>query len=122
MKKAVILLTLSLFLSGCGSERKFSTLLFTTQAERNRDNLNKVEIGMSKSEIREIMGKPHKREASGQTEWWFYQTEHSAYVPDYIRYTPIAFEDGKVIGWGRNFYKDIPKEYDIRIDQRIKRE
>jgi len=119
MKKTVILLTLSVFISGCEAICKFDGACW---AQRNRDNLNRLGIGMTKSEVREIMGKPYKREASGKTEWWFYQTEHSAYEPDYVRYTPIAFEDEKVIGWGRNFYKDIPKEYDIKIDQRIKQE
>ena len=95
-------------------------------AAKNRDNLNKLEIGMSKSEVRNIMGEPHQREASKQCEWWFYRTNVRELQFDIRRdesdYTPLAFENNCLVGWGRNFYIDKIKRYDVKIDQTIKQE
>jgi len=120
MKAILIFSILGLFLCGCSADDWADD--WYGYGYTNRKNLNKIEIGITKAEILEIMGRPHIREASNQQEWWLYEIARSIYITDYERYTPIVFENGKVIGWGRNFYKDIPKEYDIKIDQRIKQE
>lgn len=87
-------------------------------AAANRDNLNKLEIGMSKNEVLKIMGKPHQREADGQYEWWLYLTD----AWRSIDYTPLAFENSRLIGWGRNFYIEKTRKYDVKIDQTIKQD
>ena len=116
MKKVVIASILGLFLCGCSADDWYG------HGYTNRTNLNKIEIGMTKAEVREIMGKPYQREASSDSEWWLYQTTHSAYVPYEVRYTPIAFVDGKVIGWGRNYWTTKEQKFDVKIDQKIKQE
>ncbi len=106
-----------LFLEGCGP-------VVGIAAAANRNNLNKLEVGMSKSEVRNIMGKPYQREASEQCEWWFYRTNVREELFDAVRvesdYTPLAFENNCLVGWGRNFYIDRTKRYDVKIDQTIK--
>ena len=67
---------------------------------------------MSKSEVLTIMGEPYKTEvykASDERaiEFWLFLTE--ATTPDNLgvgdrNLTPLAFEKGKLEGWGRNYY------------------
>ena len=58
------------------------------------------------------------------TEWWLYRTEvgvnDRGFLTNTDRYfTPFAFEDGKLIGWGRGFCENKAKKYefDVKIDQ-----
>ena len=53
------------------------------------------------------MGRPHNTEAyklddGKQIEFWFYRTRPRVYNSEDIdrNFTPVTFEDGKVIGWG----------------------
>ena len=106
---------LGLLFAGCES---MCDLDRSCVAQRNRNNLNKIEIGMSKVEVREIMGKPHQREASELMEWWLYLTNHSAYVSDSERFVPVVFKDGKLAGWGRNYWI-TQQQLDVKIDHKI---
>jgi outer membrane protein assembly factor BamE (lipoprotein component of BamABCDE complex) len=58
----------------------------------------KVQIGMSRDEVVALMGQPQKRETYGKTEFLIYQTNEPG------NFTPIGIVDGKVVGWGRNYY------------------
>jgi outer membrane protein assembly factor BamE (lipoprotein component of BamABCDE complex) len=88
----------------------------------NRGNLNKLEVGMSKEQVTTIMGKPYQREVSGEREYWLYETErkniYRTTPSEYL--TPVVFEDGKVAGWGRNYWVEKEKKFDVKIDQTIK--
>ncbi len=55
MKTATLILLGLLFISGCGAMKGI-------EASINRDKMNSLEVGMSKDEVRKIMGKPYKRE------------------------------------------------------------
>lgn len=112
MKKAIVALSLALLLGGCGHT--------VWDMDRNRDNLNKLEIGMTKAQVIEIMGKPRMREATEETEWLLYWTGYG--TTDRNGLTPIAFRDSKVIGWGRNFWETREQKYDIKLEHTIKRE
>lgn len=89
-------------------------------AEKNNSNLLKLEIGDAKSKVLKIMGNPHKNEKyqieNSIYDVWFYRTAHT---PDDREtddeFTPIVIIDGKVAGWGRNFYDNT-----IKIKQEIK--
>jgi outer membrane protein assembly factor BamE (lipoprotein component of BamABCDE complex) len=116
MKKVVIISILGLFIAGCvvGGKGRWT---------KNRENLNEIEISMSKAEVREIMGKPYRREAKGELEWWLYETEYWdrwQNESDYL--TPLLFENGKLVGWGKNYWTTKEQKYDVKIDQRIKQE
>jgi len=85
--------------------------------QTNRANLSKLEVGMSKEQVLDIMGKPRRTEASEKMEVLLYQTEMN-YTPhntfEKVE-TPLLFEDGKLIGWGRSFWDDHIKKYELRI-------
>jgi outer membrane protein assembly factor BamE (lipoprotein component of BamABCDE complex) len=91
------------------------------EAANNRDRLTNLEVGMSKDRLLAVMGKPYLREAQGEYEWWFYLTDID--IRDNAQnlrvYTPVALKDGKIDGWGRNFYEERAKKYDIKINQTI---
>ncbi len=86
-----------------------------SEAERNNANLMKVQIEQSKEELLKIMGPPAKREAyrlpNGKViEFLFYRTSgwstHVATDTD-AQFTPVAVENEKVSGWGRNYYDRV---------------
>lgn len=103
-------LSISFLLQGC----------YGSIASTNNSNLLKLEIGDSKSKVLEIMGNPHRNEKyqieNRTYDVWFYRTSHT---PDNKEtddeFTPIVIIDGKVDGWGRNFYDNT-----IKIKQEIK--
>jgi|LakMenEpi03Aug12_release.lakeMendotaPanAssembly.Ray.scaffolds.fasta_scaffold228507_2 hypothetical protein len=129
MKYALALIA-SLFLFGCegGSYQSYAEY-----RNRNRSNLAKIEAGMSKSRVLEIMGSethytmtnPYKAEfiptKGGMVEVLYYYT-------DYINYdrgedemdgmTPIVIKDNKVIGWGRKMLDDTDFRQTLRIERR----
>lgn len=77
----------------------------------NRERLQKLEIGMARSNVIALLGKPHKREVfpseeGDRVEVLFYETEytHSGNVPE-SAFTPITLREGLVIGWGRAVYR-----------------
>ena len=106
---AVPLLAVILF-AGC----KGSVGNTQAEASRNRKALLSLEMEMTEDEVLSIMGKPGKKERHSfddrTIEFWLYLTEgitveyESNWDSDY---TPLAFEGGKLIGWGRNFYDRI---------------
>jgi len=65
--------------------------------------LMKVQVGMSRDEVIALMGQPQKREAYGKTEFLIYRTDFAG-TGEAENFTPIAIADGKVVGWGRNYY------------------
>ena len=109
MKKAVVISMVCIFLSGC-------------YVQNIRDNLNKLEVGMTKAQVLEIMGKPYRREAQGQNEWLLYVTAMYRGRPESYWLTPLLIEDGKLIGWGKNYWTTREQKYDVKIDHKIKQE
>ena len=121
MKQIMIMSFICLLVVGC--HRGIS------RYNLNRDNLNKLEVGMSKEQVATIMGKPYQREAYGEKEYWFYETEGKAELGPYgvlrdkdpSQYlTPVVFENSKLAGWGRNYWIEKEKKFDVKIDQTIK--
>jgi hypothetical protein len=91
--------------------------------QKTRGNLNNLEVGMTKDQVIAVMGRPHTREVfpdetGHSVEVLIYITEYTdaGSIPDSDK-TPICLRDGKVTGWGRNFY-DRTQKHDITIRQR----
>lgn len=114
----LILLSVVAVLAGCaGSPAWEGRQISATRAEADRNNANlfKVQIGQTKDEFLQVMGLPAKREAyqlaNGKPmEFLFYRTTgwSSTYAADTnAQFTPVAIENGKVIGWGRSFYDRV---------------
>ncbi len=89
--------------------------------EKNRNNLMKIEVGMSKKEVIDVMGMPYDREVYSAPdgvvlEFLIYLTKYtdSGSIPDRDT-TPIGLVNGKVTGWGRNFYISQKQRYEIEV-------
>lgn len=115
-------LTLICILVGCGPS--------------NREKLNLLEVGMTKVQVLDIMGQPYQREAEGSNEWLLYETGNANPLStafgtaagkdpisrdDSENLTPLLIENGKLVGWGRNFWMTKEKRYDVKIDQTIRK-
>ena len=117
MRKTIILLALAVLISGCASSS-----VMPWGIEKARNNLMKLELGMSKQEVINVMGMPYNREAystsDGQLDFLIYLTKYtdSGSIPDSDT-TPICLLNGKVTGWGRNFYEKQKQRYEIEIKQ-----
>lgn len=85
------------------------------EAQQNNANLMKVQIGQTKEEFVTIMGPPAKHEAyqlsnNKVVEFLFYRTSgwsRDVATDTDAQFTPVAIEDSKVTGWGRNYYDRV---------------
>lgn len=94
MKKLFLALAASAWLlSGCG--------VYTVN--KNNSGLMNLQVGMDRSEVLAAMGQPQRREAYGNTEFLIYRTGFESNSEN-GNFTPVAIIDGKVAGWGRNYY------------------
>lgn len=122
MNRAILALALSVLLVACAG----SPYRTGIEAKENRGNLLKLNVGMTKDQVLVVMGQPYKTEmyvTDGKpVEFWLYLTEgksiHDLRITD-SNFTPLAFENGILKGWGRNYYDNalrIKKE--ITIEQK----
>jgi len=106
---------------------------------KNRENLNRLSVGMTKEEVLKVMGtktlrgggiygtgkisNPYRTETllsgDGKTtlEVLFYYTDKKkadgAITDDEL--TPLVLKEGKLIGWGWSFIDQAKQIYEIRI-------
>ena len=122
MKRAILSLSLLVLLVACAG----SPYRTGIEAEQNRGNLLKLIVGLTKDQVLAAMGQPYKTEMyvidRKPVEFWLYLTEgksiHDRRLTD-SNFTPLAFENGILKGWGRNYYDNalrIKKE--ITIEQK----
>jgi hypothetical protein len=113
--KYLLVLIMAVAMVGCSA--------IVGKVRDNNANIAKLSIGMTKTQVLEVMGAAEKSEAyetktNGVLEFLFYRTE--AANPDHLgrgefgtvtdqHWTPICLIDGKLKGWGRNFYDDTIK-------------
>lgn len=117
-----------MFLNGCGEGNS------VTIRTENRLNISKINIGMTKADVLQLMGsktarasfgknavtvtnpfKSEIKQAKGQTyEVLYYYTHQDQRDWPTKRFkilerelTPVAFKDGKVIGWGAEFINSL---------------
>jgi outer membrane protein assembly factor BamE (lipoprotein component of BamABCDE complex) len=86
--------------------------------EHNNKNLLLMKIGVYKDETMKLMGHPELSEGYDWGSAWLYRTAMTSgvYGTSDSDFTPIVFDqDGKVIGWGRNFFTEHVKRYEINI-------
>jgi len=131
MKNGFLVIFLLITLSGCtGSQAWYSIRTRETIVEgsKNRQNIAKLKIGMTQDEVIAIMGQPYKTEAYSSGDkgsvFLLYRTEGwnaSTWPPQQDtdnQFSPLCFEDNKLVGWGRNFYIEKKKSYEIEIKNR----
>lgn len=95
----IILLILAISVCGCG----FSKALI---APANRYNLSSLQVGMTKDQVISTMGRPYKKEAHEDKEYFFYVTEWIPFSEEEAEeLTPLVFENNKLVGWGKEKVK-----------------
>jgi hypothetical protein len=122
MNRIILTLALSVLLVACAGS-PFRTRI---EAEQNRENLFKLNVGLTKDQVLAVMGQPYKTEmyvTDGKpVEFWLYLTEGKSI--DDLRltdsnFTPLAFENGILKGWGRNYYDTVLRiKKEITIEQK----
>ena len=99
-------------LSACALVDKDKSILSPAmweEIDRNRENLNKLRIGMTQDEVRKIMGEPMTGLVYNTEHHWFYytRTRWSDGMATRDECTPVVFSElGLVIGIGNQFYKE----------------
>jgi len=98
MKKALLLLA-ALSLCGCACY---------SAARKNNQLMLTLNIGQTTQEVTKIMGNPVRNEkyssAGGVVDVWYYRTDCDLWAWDDDDLTPMVFKNGKLAGWGQNFY------------------
>jgi len=86
-----------LFSTGCG----------TAERERNQENLKLLRQGMTKAQVKTVMGTALTKEIYNTDNIWYYYTGSKWRDSNTTRdeCTPLVFEDGKLLGWGHPFLK-----------------
>jgi hypothetical protein len=107
-RKIILVLIVSLtflFIVGCAT----CPIRRGGEAARNRSNLAKLNLGMGKNEVDNLMGRPSKTEAyeiqGMNLEFWHYRTEYN-WVLGTLEDTALVFEDDVLKGWGLGNYYD----------------
>ena len=94
------------------------------EIDKNRENLKKIRVGMTKDEVLKIMGKPMKNQVYCTSNHWFYytRTRWSDGMATRDECTPLIFsDDGLLLGWGLEYYK---ANYSLAVwsDKEIKKD
>lgn len=80
-----------------------------SEIDRNRENINKLRVGMTREEVLKIMGEPLIGQVYNTEHHWFYyiRTRWSDGMATHDECTPVVFDElGFVIGIGRDFYRE----------------
>ncbi|GEM_PF-1027512 len=99
-------------LSSCALVDKDKSILSPAMwsvIDRNRENLNKLRIGMTQEEVRSVMGEPMIGQVYNTEHHWFYytRTRWSDGMATRDECTPVVFDElGLLIGIGNQFYKE----------------
>lgn len=111
----------SFIISGCVGSPVHSTAkyyILQDKISRNNKNLMTLKIGMTQEQVLQHMGQPERSEGYQWGFVWFYRTAMTSgiYGTADSDFTPIVFdENGKLIGWGRNFFTEHVKRYEIKV-------
>jgi hypothetical protein len=104
----IIYMFLVLFIVSCSK-----TIISTgAAAEENIMNMSSLDLCMTKKQVLSVMGSPYKTEKKynkdGMYDIWYYITEPILLGQSKLidrNFTPLIFEGGYLIGWGRSFYR-----------------
>jgi hypothetical protein len=77
--------------------------------------INKIQLGMSRNDVVEQLGQPHKQETQGPTEFLFYNTNW-VMTDAASQRSPIAIKDDKVVGFGKSYYETFVKGQTSKAD------
>ena len=97
---AVLLAALWLTVCSGGCSTPWGTI------RRNIEHSRDLRVGMTKSEVLEIMGEPIRDENFCKPDIWYYYIEMvwGDGLTTEDECMPLVFENGLLIGWGNDFY------------------
>ncbi|MDE3045782.1 MAG: DUF3192 domain-containing protein [Verrucomicrobiota bacterium] len=107
-----------LLLSGCVGNNSLYT---ASASERNIDKMSNLCLGMSESEVLDVMRHPYSHQSFqiGEDEYdvWFYITSptvlgQTRMVPQNL--TPLTFKNGELVGRGYNYYNWLVQQENAR--------
>ncbi len=118
MNRLMMFLLGTLLVGGCAGSRAWSSMRISsteTEAKLNNQKIMNLTIGQPRNEVLDIMGPPAKREAyqlenQRVVEFLFYRTSGWSATDDGdkdYQFTPFAFKENKLVGWGRNYYDNV---------------
>lgn len=109
MKKIWLLLaaaSVMLLVNGCGYFSQYD----------NFENSRLLRVGMTQDQVRKIMGEPLDVQFASADVWYYYiRTCWHDGQTTIDECLPIVFKDGKVTGWGNEYYnreKFLKKPYE----------
>lgn len=115
-------ITMSFMLSGCGVGSPLHQTATYNRLQskilRNNNNLMAMKIGMTEEQALQHMGQPERSEGYKCGSAWLYRTAMTSGIYGIADsdFTPVVFdENGKLVGWGRNFFAEYVKRYEIRV-------
>ena len=75
--------------------------------KKNNESLKNLKVGMTKEEVITVMGEPLKDQVYHRPDLWWYYTNPvwSDSVVTRDECTPLVFKEGRLEGWGQEFYK-----------------
>ncbi len=118
MKQLIVVAMFVWSFAGCAGSPAWTSMQISStreEAKLNNANLMKVQVGQPRDEVLGIMGMPAKREAyqlpnDKVVEFLFYRTagwSPGSTTDSDAQFTPVAIENAKVGGWGRNYYDRV---------------
>ena len=117
---AMTIMTILMF-SGCVGSPVHQTITYNrlqSDISRNNKNLMTLKIGISQEQVLQHLGQPERSEGYEWGSAWLYRTAMTSgiYGTADSDFTPVVFDEkGKLIGWGRNFFTEYVKRYEIKI-------
>lgn len=92
----VIAFTLCLALCSCSYFSQYS----------NVEHAKDLRVGMTKTQVLKVMGEPVRDQKYNTPDLWYYyvNTEWHDFLTTEDECIPLVFENGKLIGWGNEFY------------------
>ena len=121
IKKALLILPLSLALSGCvivadgdWDDDDYTSSNWKAEQKQNRQNINNLNLGLERSEVIAQMGvatftEAFTAESGSQYQVLYYRThrEHGDGETTKDETTALVFENDKLIGWGNDALQRI---------------
>ena len=120
--KTTLLILMAVVVVSCGVVGSPGIASLERKIKANNSNMAKLSVGMTKAQVLEIMGPAGRTEAyesktgggGSHHEFLMYRSKlanpfdakYDAANATDAHWTPICIVDGKLKGWGRNFYDD----------------
>ncbi len=118
-------LVLFSFITSCAN----SPMETSVKSEENRKQMSFLKKGMSEKQVYALIGEPYQKGSyqldQNSYEVWYYITrsfELGQEQPHMDNFTPIVFQKGKMIGFGKRFYNSVFDEKIRRLAEEERKE